>query len=257
MASSSSAASMAEILGIAPSESPSASGSGHSTPVPSFSAAPAPAVIVQPITNSEVKDDNGWPAVPARAFPVFASSSSTGLAATFTVDAPLAATALVVEDAPVESDKQIAKREKAERKASRQIKRDSKAAKVAASSIVAPTTLAAIGTSLVSSATSFIASTFPSFTSSSTTGLAATFTPPAAVAPVEPSVVAPLPAAVAPIGLARPVPRKKDKRGNDIASVEEVLLEIQGKGPTYNITLKDKRALKKAKKEEKNAKKRR
>jgi hypothetical protein len=150
MAISSNAAAMAEILGIAPPLSGSSSPAPASPHSPaSFSPAPfsIPTSLLPTVTNSEVKGEDGWPTPPPRAFPVFASSSTTGLAATFTA-------APIVE----ETEKEIAKRQKKERKEARQVKREDKAAKKAGPSVV-----------------EVPKASYPAFTSSTSTTLAATF----------------------------------------------------------------------------------
>ena len=150
------ATAMAEILGIAPPASPSVSGSASpAIPHQGISSASIPPVsftrqVVEPIINGPKED--GWPTAPPRAFPTFASSSSTGLAATFV--APVVVAEVVSSAEEGETEKQKEKREKKERK---ELKKKGK--EVAAAVVeVAPKP-----------------SAFPMFAASSTAGLAATF----------------------------------------------------------------------------------
>lgn len=150
------ATAMAEILGIAPPASPSVSGSASPAIAhQGISSASIPPVsfsrqVVEPIINGPKED--GWPTAPPRAFPTFASSSSTGLAATFA--APVVVDEVVSSAVEGETEKQKEKREKKERK---ELKK--KGREVAATVVEVATK----------------PSTFPMFAASSTAGLAATF----------------------------------------------------------------------------------
>lgn len=126
MASSSNAAAMAEILGIAP---PSA------TPPPKISASVLPSSLssipfARPSLGTSAPleiagpSTDGFPEAPKRAFPTFTSASAgTGLQATF--DEPVAA---VVP--PVETEKEQLKREKRERKDAKRAKKEAASAPV-------------------------------------------------------------------------------------------------------------------------------
>lgn len=156
------ATAMAEILGIAPPGSPSTSGSS------------SPAIVHQSISSASIapvsfsrppqevlstKRDDGWPTAPPRRFPMFASSSSTGLAATFdpaVVAVEMVSVQVVESVAPEgETEKQKEKRQKRERKSL-------KALKKAGAVVEAP--ISAV-----------LPRAFPTFASSSSTTIAATF----------------------------------------------------------------------------------
>ena len=143
-------------IGIAPPASPSVSGSA--SPAIShqgISSASIPPVsftrqVVEPIINGPKED--GWPTAPPRSFPMFASSSSTGLAATFVE--PIVVAEVMSSAIEGETEKQKEKREKKERK---ELKKKGKEVAAAVVEVV-PTPKA-----------------FPMFAASSTAGLAATF----------------------------------------------------------------------------------
>ena len=143
---------MAEILGIAPPASPSVSGSASPAIVhQGISSASIPPVsfsriAVEPIINGPKED--GWPIAPPRSFPAFASSSSTGLAATFVE--PVVGAEAVSSAIEGETEKQKEKREKKERK---ELKKKGKE---------------------IPAATEEVARAFPALAASSTAGLAAT-----------------------------------------------------------------------------------
>ncbi|KAK4704181.1 hypothetical protein P7C70_g2032, partial [Phenoliferia sp. Uapishka_3] len=168
MASSSNAAAMAEILGIAP---PSAT----PIPPPSFTASVLPSSIPaipfarpsigqsQPISIAGPSTE-GFPEAPRRAFPMFASSAGTGLQATFEVP-----TVAVIEQAIEiavldETEKEKLKREKRERKEAKRSKKADKGDTVVDCANDSPPVIEAPPVRK-----------FPSFLSASTTGLAATF----------------------------------------------------------------------------------
>ncbi|GAA5821820.1 hypothetical protein JCM10212_003231 [Sporobolomyces blumeae] len=138
MATASNASAMAEILGLAPTPSPSTSGA--STPVPTVT----PALAIAPPST------DGWPVAPPRgtsamvqetntmatattttiqstravgAAPMFASASTTTLAATFDPTPSTSSTTLPSG----ETDKERRKREKAEKKARKEEKKSKRA----------------------------------------------------------------------------------------------------------------------------------
>lgn len=169
LATSSNAAAMAEILGIAP-ESPSATPpmsplvlSGSINPIPfgmNASTGQGKALVVNPPTES-----GDWPVAPMRSFPMFASGSSgSGLAATFeaVVEEKIE---VEVEAVLEESEKEKLKREKKERKALRK-----------SGGVVVAEEEVEVAEKVVSTMGGIGSRSFPSFTSSSSTGLAATFT---------------------------------------------------------------------------------
>lgn len=254
---------MAEILGIAPTpprSNPGSPGSLPGSPGPasvqssSLSAIPFPVHRATIGTSEPLKINGptteGFPDVPRRAFPVFASSSlGTGLGATFSPAVAVEEAVVVAEVAvavETETEKQKEKREKRERKEAKRARKEGEASgsatPVAQEERVAPSPPAAV----VSTARAF-----PVFTSSSTTGLAATF-----VAPVEEATVA-IEEPGEPVAAKKEKKSKKEKRakGGDGAESESVVVAMEvDEAVGEEVSEAECKRLKKARKEEKRRK---